>query len=122
MSAPTEDKSASAPSFGRQGRAVLRVAGRKTGENRWVRAFYRGGSVTAKSVGRVAHVLWLEVTGFLFLVLAMIGAGAAVREYHRYSLGTTTRGRVAIAAAFAALFLYFGISSFWHSRHKSRRS
>jgi hypothetical protein len=122
MSAPTEDKSARAPGFGRQGRAALRVAGRKTGENRWVRAFYRGGSVTAKSVGRVAHVLWLEVTGFLFLVLAMIGAGAAVREYHRYSLGTTTRGRVGIAAAFAVLFLYFGISSFWHSRRKIKRS
>jgi hypothetical protein len=55
-------------------------------------------------------------------VLAMIGAGAAVREYHRYSLGTTTRGRVGIAAAFAVLFLYFGISSFWHSRRKIKRS
>ena len=122
MSAPTKTNPRRAQSFGRQGRAALRVAGRKTGENRWVRAFYRGGSVTAKSVGRVAHVLWLEVTGFLFLVLAVIGAGAAVREYHRYSLGTTTRGRVAIAAVFAVLFLYFGISSFWHSRRKTQRS
>src|SRR5271156_5062887 len=100
MSAPTENKSASGSGYSRQGRAALRVAGRKTGENRWVRAFYRAGSVTAKSVGRVAHVLWLEVTGFLFLVLAMIGAGAAVREYHRYIAGTTSSGRVAIAAAF----------------------
>ena len=122
MPAPTDHKSASPQSFGRQGRAALRVAGRKTGENRWVRAFYRAGSVTGKSVGRVAHVLWLEVTGFLFLVLAVIGAGAAVREYHRYSLGTTSWGRVAIAAAFALLFLYFGISSFWHSRRKAKRS
>ena len=122
MSAPSDNKSANAPGMGRQGRAALRVAGRKTGENRWVRAFYRAGSATGKSVGRVAHVLWLEVTGFLFLVLAMIGAGAAVREYHRYSLGTTTRGRVAIAAVFALLFLYFGVHSFWLSRRKSKRS
>jgi hypothetical protein len=122
MPAPTDDKSASAQSFGRQGRAALRVAGRKTGENRWVRAFYRAGSATGKSVGRVAHVLWLEVTGFLFLVLAAIGAGATVREYHRYAIGTTTRGRVAMAAAFTLLFLYFGVNSFWHSRHGSKRS
>jgi len=121
MSAPTENKSASGSGYSRQGRAALRVAGRKTGENRWVRAFYRAGSVTAKSVGRVAHVLWLEVTGFLFLVLAMIGAGAAVREYHRYIAGTTSSGRVAIAAAFSVLFLYFGISSFWYSRRNSKR-
>jgi hypothetical protein len=122
MSAPTENKSASAPGLSRQGRAALRVAGRKTGENRWVRACYRAGSVTARSVGHVVQVLWLEVTGFLFLVLALIGAGAAVREYHRYTTGTTTRGRIAIAAVFALLFLYFGVNSFWRSRRKSKRS
>jgi hypothetical protein len=122
MSAPGENKSASAHDFQRKGRAALRVAGRKTGENRWVRAFYRAGSVTGKSVGRVAHVLWLEVTGFLFLVLAAIGGGATVREYRRYAAGTTTLGRVAIAAVFTMLFLYFGVNSFWRSGRKSKLS
>jgi hypothetical protein len=121
MSASGENKSATSPGFGRQGRAALRVAGRKTGENRWVRAFYRAGSVTVGSVGRVAHSLWLEVTGFLFLVLAVIGAGAAVREYHHYVAGTTTLSRVGIAAAFALLFLYFGIESFLRARRKNKR-
>lgn len=102
--------------FGTQGRAFLRVAGRKTGENRWVRAFYRGSSVTLGSVGRVLHVLWLEVAGLLFLVLAMVGAGAAVREYHRYANGTTGAGKVLLAATFALTFLYFGVSSFARSR------
>ncbi len=69
------------------GRAFLRVAGRRTGENRWIKAFYKAGSVTLKSVTRVVHVLWLEVTGLLFLVLAVVGAGAAIRQYHRYSSG-----------------------------------
>lgn len=120
MSAPGENKPVASNPFGRQGRAALRVAGRKTGENRWARAFYRGGSATLKSVGHVFHALWLEVTGFLFLVLAVVGGGAAVREYRRYAAGTTTWGRVAIAAVFALLFLYFGINSFWSASRKSK--
>jgi hypothetical protein len=121
MTAPNDNKSAAARDLAMQSRAALRVAGRKTGENRWVRAFYSAGRVTASSVSRVMHVLWLEVTGFLFLVLAVIGGGATVREYHRYLAGTTTRGRIAIAAVFTLLFLYFGVNSFWLSRKKARK-
>jgi hypothetical protein len=121
MSAPGENKSAAPNTLGRQGRAALRVAGRKTGENRWARAFYRGGSATLASVGHVFHALWLEVTGFLFLVLAVIGGGATVREYHRYTAGTTTSGRVAIAAVFTLLFLHFGVESFLRARRKGKR-
>ena len=118
MSAFGENKSTGPTGFGRQGRAALRVAGRKTGENRWARAFYRGGAGFLGSAGHVVHSLWLEVTGFLFLVLAVIGAGATVREYHRYTAGTTTRGRVVLAAIFTLLFLYFGAESFLKARRK----
>jgi len=122
MSVSGENKSATSPSLGRQGRAALRVAGRKTGENRWARAFYRGGSAFLGSVSHVLRALWLEVTGFLFLVLAVIGGGATVREYKRYTAGSATVGRVGIAAAFALLFLYFGVESFVRARRKSKRS
>jgi hypothetical protein len=111
----------SSRNFGTQSRAFLRVAGRKTGENRWIRAVYQGGRVTLGSVSHVLHVLWLEVTGLLFLVLAMVGGGAAVREYHRYTAGTSGIGKVLLAATFALGFLYFGISSFRMSRRKARR-
>ena len=121
MAAHTENKPATSQDFGRQSRAALRVAGRKTAENRWVRAFYSAGRVTSASVSRVMHVLWLEVTGFLFLVLAVLGGGATVREYHRYLAGTTTRGRIAVAAVFTLLFLYFGVHSFWLSRKKGKK-
>src|SRR5271167_794545 len=100
MSASSEDKSSASNTLGRQGRAAMRIAGRKTGENRWARALYRGGSAFVGSVGHVVRALWLEVTGFLFLVLAVIGGGATVREYHRYAAGITTRNRVGIAAIF----------------------
>ena len=121
MSVQSENKPATSQDFSRQGRAALRVAGRKTGQNRWVRALYRGGSATVASVGHVFHALWLEVTGFLFIVLGVIGGGAMAREYHRYVAGTTTRGRLILAAVFALVFLYFGVSSFWRSGRKTRR-
>jgi hypothetical protein len=121
MSVQGENKSAPSQDFTRQGRAALRVAGRKTGQNRWARALYRGGSATVASVGHVVHALWLEVTGFLFIVLGVIGGGATAREYHRYAAGTTTRGRVILAALFTLLFLYFGANSFWQSRRKTNR-
>ena len=104
--------------FSTQGRAFLRVAGRKSGENRWVRAFYNAGTVTLRSISRVLHVLWLEVAGLLFLFLAFVGGGAAVRQYHRYQAGTSGWGKVLLAAAFALVFAYFGVSSFWRSRKK----
>lgn len=106
------------PDLSTQGRALLRVAGRKTGENRWVRAFYKAGTVTVRSVSRVLHVLWLEVTGLFFLALAFIGAAAALREYHRRSLGTGSTGKMLLAATFALLFVYFGASSVWRSRKR----
>lgn len=104
--------------FGTHGRALLRVAGRKTGENRWVRAFYRAGSVTVGHVGRVLHVLWLEVAGLFFLVLALVGGGAAVREYHRHAAGAGSIPKMLLASGFALLFGYFGVSSFWRSRRR----
>jgi hypothetical protein len=122
MSASGNDKSAAAQDFQRQGRAALRVAGRKAGENRWARAFYRGGSSFLGSVGHVIHALWLEVTGFLFLVLAVIGGGATLREYHRYLAGTAPRGRVFLGVLFTLLFLYFGLESFLRARRKSGRT
>ena len=114
----SEKNPASGRDFGTHGRAFLRIAGRRTGENRWVRALYRAGDVTVRNTGRVAHVLWLEVTGFLFLVLAVIGTGAAFREYRHYVRGDAGFGKVAIAAGFTLLFLYFGVNSFWRSRKK----
>ena len=104
--------------LGTQGRALLRVAGRKSGQNRWVRAFYNAGNVTLRNVSRVLHVLWLEVAGLFFLVLAVVGAAAAVREFHRHSLGTGSSGKMLLASMFAVLFGYFGVSSFWRSRRR----
>jgi len=121
MSAPGEDKSATTQDFQRQGRAALRIAGRKAGENRWMRAFYRAGNTTVNEVGHVAHSLWLEVTGFLFIVLSLIGGGATVREYQYYAAGKVSAGKFVVAAVFTVLFLYFGIESFVRSRRTGKK-
>lgn len=107
--------------FGTQGRALLRVAGRQTGKSRLVRACYNAGSATMSSVKRVIHVLWLEVTGLMFLLFALVGAGAAIREYHRHAAGTAGSGNMLLAGFFALMFTYFGVSSFWRSRKRGRR-
>jgi hypothetical protein len=83
-----------------------------------VRAFYRAGSVTASNVSRVLHVLWLEVTGLLFLFLALVGGGAAVKEYHLRAAGSGSAGKSLLAAFFSVVFTYFGVSSFWRSRRR----
>ena len=97
---------------------MLRVAGTKTGENRLLRAIYRAGSVTVQSTTRVLHILWLEVTGLFFMVLAFVGAAAAVREHHRQLAGTGSTAKMLLASAFALMFGYFGVSSFFRSRRK----
>jgi hypothetical protein len=71
-----------------------------------------------RSVTRVMHVLWLEVTGLFFLVLAFVGGAAAVRELHRRALGTGSTGKMLLATGFALLFSYFSVTSFWRSRRR----
>src|ERR1700675_3462080 len=81
-------------------------------------ALLSGARATAASTGKVLHVLWLEVTGFIFLCLGLIGAGAGLREYHKYGLGAGNPSKICAAGIFAVLFGYFGISSFWRARRK----
>lgn len=104
--------------LGTQGRALLRVAGRKGGESRLVRAAYKASTITVRNVSRVLHVLWLEVTGLFFLALALVGAAAAVREYHRHLAANGSVGKMLLASTFALLFGYFGVTSFWRSRKR----
>jgi hypothetical protein len=96
-----------------------RVALQQAGRNRAVGAILNAARATASTWGRVLGQLWLEVTGFVFLFLAAIGAGAFVREYHRYQIGQTTSGRVLLAIIFTLAFGWFGVSSFWRVRKKS---
>lgn len=98
---------------------MARVAGRQVGKSRWATAIGNGLKVTARSFGRILGILWLEVTGFVFLCLSGIGGLALAREYARYQAGTVGSGRVILAICFTVTFAWFGVSSFWRARRKN---
>ena len=101
--------------------AAARVLEEHAGRNRTLSAVMGGVRTTVRSFGQAMHQLWLEVTGTLFLSIALFGGAAGVREYMKYSSGHATPGRVAIAACFTLAFAWFGLSSFWRTRRKSQR-
>jgi hypothetical protein len=52
--------------------------------------------------------------------MAVFGAFAMAREYEKYEAGRATAGRVLIAVGFTLAFAWFGVSSFWRVKKKSR--
>jgi hypothetical protein len=107
-------------SLARKLQLLAQLAGRQAGQSRTMAAVVKAGRVTLRSFARVLHLLWLEVTGFVFLAMAGIGAIALSREYLKYQAGRTGPGRVVIAVCFCLTFGYFGLSSFWRVRRKKQ--
>lgn len=97
---------------------IARIAAQQAGRSRGFGALKRSWRATSSHMGRVLGQLWLEVTGFVFLSLAGIGAIAFVRESLHYQAGKAAPGRVVLAAGFTLLFGWFGLSSFWRVRRK----
>jgi hypothetical protein len=100
---------------------VARVAGQQAGRNRTFSAVMSGVRTTGRSFGRAAHQLWLEVTGLIFLILAIGFASATYKEYEKYHAGGAG-GRLTIAVCCTVTFAWFGLSSFWKARRKGQRS
>jgi len=91
------------------------VVARQAGKNRTVSAVWAAIRAAAASFGRLLRQLWLEVTGFVFLAIAAIGAYALVREYDKYRAGLPNGSRLGLAICFTLLFAWFGLSSFWRA-------
>jgi hypothetical protein len=96
--------------------AAGRVAWRQAGRNRLVRASWQAARTTLVSFGRVLHLLWLQVTGVFFLVFAAGGGAACWRQYRQHG---AMYGKTVLAFAFAIVFAYFGVSSFWRASRRS---
>ena len=99
---------------------VARVATQQAGRSRIVRAAGRAAAATGRAFGHVLHQLWLEVTGVIFLIMALSFGGAAIREYGKYHAGQASLGRVAIAVCATLTFAWFGISSFLRVKRKEK--
>ncbi len=93
-----------------------RVAARQVGKTQMARALSAALLSAASSLARVAHQLWLQITGVLFVAFAVVGSLAFVREYHAWAAGKFGPGRALLAGGFALLFAWFGVSSFWRAR------
>jgi hypothetical protein len=98
---------------------ILRFVASVVERNRTGAAVLAAIRATGRSFGRVLHQLWLEVTGFIFLAMAAIGAMAGMREYGKYQSGHATGpGRLVLAVCFTVSFTWFGVSSFWRVKRK----
>ena len=85
-------------------------------KSRTVNALASAAQVTLRSVSRVGHLLWLEVTGLFFAGFAVIGGFAA---WHDYSKHKTLSSRFLAAICFMVIFAWFGLTSFWRARRKA---
>jgi hypothetical protein len=97
------------------------VAARQVRRNRWVRGGVAALTAISRSVGRVAHLLWLEITGLFFLLFCLVGGVALTREYPKYQAGKLGAGKLVLTLLFTIVFGYFGVSSFWRVRRKGER-
>jgi hypothetical protein len=98
---------------------VARAMGQLAGRSPTRSALLKGMQATAASFGRVLHQLWLEVTGFTFLVIAAIGGWAGFREYGKYQAGQAAGpAKLILAVCFAVMFAWFGVSSFWRVKKR----
>jgi hypothetical protein len=101
---------------------VVRVARDQAGRSRTFNAVMGAMRGTARTFGRVLHQLWLEVTGLIFLVMAVGFAAACVKEYGKYHAGQAAGSRLVAGLCCTIVFAWFGLSSFWRAGKKSQRS
>jgi hypothetical protein len=103
------------------GTVFRRLKGAPGRNKRFLRGFQSGATAFLGSVIGTLRVLFLEVSGFIFISFTVIIVGAFVREYRKYVTHQVGMERVVLAGAISAMFLYFGVSSFWRARRKRSR-
>jgi len=64
-----------------------------------------------------AHLLWLEVSGALFIALAIVFGVQSLQEYRKSaSAGVSLSWEFGFAVLLSLLTLVFGVHSFWKAR------
>jgi hypothetical protein len=71
-------------------------------------------------VVRPLRVLWNEMIGFIFLVLAASAVPSAVRSIRQFHGDPGSVFRAALSITFSAVMAYFGVTSFLRARKISR--
>jgi hypothetical protein len=99
---------------------LARIATQRAERNRTIGAALKAVRITGGHFGHVLSLLWLEVTGFVFLAIGVIAGSACYREYVHYRSGQIGMSRTILAGVIALMFAWFGISSFWRVRRKRK--
>ena len=71
-------------------------------------------------VVRPLQVLWHEVIGFIFIVLAVMFGSSALRNFHTLQAEEVSILRMAASFFLPILMAYFGITSFLRARKIGR--
>ena len=71
-------------------------------------------------VVRPLRVLWHEIIGFIFIVLAVVFGSSAIRNYRLLQTEEISILKLAVSFFLPALMAYFGITSFLRARKASR--
>ena len=71
-------------------------------------------------VVRPLRVLWHEIIGFIFIVLAVVFGSSAFRNYRLLQTEEVSTLRLAASFFLPVLMAYFGITSFLRARKISR--
>jgi hypothetical protein len=72
------------------------------------------------AVMRPLRVLWNQMIGFVFLVLALVGTGSAVRSIRGYDGDAESFFQVALTCIFVLAMSAFALQSFLRARKASR--
>lgn len=104
--------------------AVGRVLWRMSNRHHTVRGSVAAAKTVGKATARVTRILWLEVTGFFFAVFALWVIGATWNQWQRIRSDDASlpMWHIGVGAAFAAVLIYFAVSSFWRARRISAAS
>jgi hypothetical protein len=103
------------------GTAFRKLRGGPGRNKRIFRGVRSGATAFLSSVLGTLRVLFLEVSGFVFLCFCVIIVSAFLREYRKYAMHQAGVERVVLAGAIGVMFFYFGLSSFWRARRKRSR-
>ena len=79
-------------------------------------AIVAGGKTIVVSFLRTMYVLWLQVTGLIFVMFAVMGASALAMQYKKDHFAD--RQRLYVTIIFIAVCVWFGLVSFFRAKKK----
>ncbi len=99
-------------------RVAAREAQRHANRSRLLRGAIAGTRAVLASALRVAHILWLQITGVFFIFFALAGGVAFWKEYRAWDAHRVGPGRAILALCFGLMFAWFGVTSFVRARRR----